>query len=195
MLSDWVRQRTRGLADPVTRWLCRTRVTPDFLTVLGFVFGVGVGFLLAFGQLRWGGVLLIAASLCDYFDGALARRLARTTKFGAFLDSVLDRFSEAAIFAGFILYFHVRGDGIYLILSYVAFVGSLLVSYARARAEGLDIECKVGFGTRFERMVILIVGLILAQPKATVAILAVLTSVTSLQRVYHVWRIARQGKE
>jgi CDP-diacylglycerol--glycerol-3-phosphate 3-phosphatidyltransferase len=140
------------------------------------------------------GILLIVAAIFDAIDGALARLLNRVTRFGAFLDSTMDRFSEAALFLGVLIHFYYgRGTATEVILCYVTIVGSLMVSYTRARAEGLGVSVRGGLLTRFERMVILIIGLLLNQLTVALWILAPLTNFTALQRVWLVWWATRDG--
>jgi CDP-diacylglycerol--glycerol-3-phosphate 3-phosphatidyltransferase len=137
-------------------------------------------------------MLLLAGSF-DMLDGALARVTSQQSTFGAFLDSLLDRYSEAAILLALIYQFTIRHDTLPVVLVYIAAVGSLLISYARARAEGLGIETKVGIAPRPERVIILGLGLLISEDTtiAALVILAVLTHVTAIQRLYDVWRQTR----
>ena len=192
MLTDIVRQWSRSIINPMARFVGRTGVSPDGVTLVGFVLMVGVGLLLARGYLQLAGAVLILAAIFDAIDGALARMLNRTSRFGAFLDSTMDRFSEAAIFLGILVHFHKQDSGTEVVLTYIAMVGSLMVSYTRARGEGIGVSIRGGFLTRFERMVILILGLILNQLSLALWILAPLTNFTALQRVWLTWR-ATQG--
>ena len=121
-------------------------------------------------------------------DGTLARLAGRRSRFGAFLDSTVDRLSEAAIYLGLLVHYTQQGGRQESFLIYATIVGSLMVSYARARAECIGIECKMGILTRFERAVVLVVGLILNQMLITLWIMAILSNFTALQRMYHVWR-------
>ena len=117
----------------------------------------------------------------------MARLAGRKSRFGAFLDSTVDRLSEAVIYLGLLVHYTQHGGRQESFLIYATIVGSLMVSYARARAEGLGIECKRGILTRFERVVVLVVGLILNQMLIALWILAILSNFTALQRIYHVW--------
>lgn len=191
MLSEWMRNHTRWLVTPVARFLSRTRISPNMLTLLGVLLNVAVGAVLATGRLRLGGFLVIIAGAFDALDGALARASGRTTRFGAFFDSVMDRFSEAAVFGGLLLHALQRGERTDVILIYAAIVGSLLVSYARARAEGIGVACKGGWFTRFERVTVLVIGLLLGQLRLALWVLAIFANLTALQRVYLVWRDTR----
>ena len=129
----------------------------------------------------------------DMLDGALARVTSRQSTFGAFLDSLLDRYSEATILLALIFVFTVRGATPQVLLVYAVAVGSILISYARARAEGLGVECKVGIAPRPERVLILGLGLLFNgfTALAALVVLAILTHVTAMQRLLHVWQQTR----
>lgn len=187
MLTDLVRKSMRWLLEPLARFIDRTGVSPNLLTVIGFVLMVGVAYVLATGHLQIGGVLIVVAGTFDALDGALARLAGRKSRFGAFLDSTMDRFSEAVIFLGLLVHYTQQGGQQESLLIYATIVGSLMVSYARARAEGIGIECKKGILTRFERVAVLVIGLILNQMLIALWILAILSNFTALQRIYHVW--------
>jgi CDP-diacylglycerol--glycerol-3-phosphate 3-phosphatidyltransferase len=145
--------------------------------------------VLATGQLLWGGLLLILAALFDTLDGALARHAGKTTVFGAFLDSVVDRFSESVTLVALIWYYSGQTDGrMAVILLAATLVGSLMVSYTRARAEAVNIECKEGFFQRTERIVVLILGLVTGWMLPVLWILAIFTNFTAVQRIYDVYR-------
>ncbi|HLJ69169.1 MAG TPA: CDP-alcohol phosphatidyltransferase family protein [Chloroflexota bacterium] len=164
-------------------------VSPNTITVVGFLLNVVTAGVLASGHLTIGGALLFLSGLFDMLDGALARIASAQSTFGAFLDSLLDRYSEAAILLALVYVFTVRGNTAAVLLVYAVAVGSILSSYARARAEGLGIDCKVGIAPRPERVLILGVGLLI-NPWTTIAalsVLAFLTHVTVLQRLRHVW--------
>ena len=189
MLSDVVRKYSRVFLEPLARFISRTGISPNVITVIGFLLMAGVAFVLARGYLVWGGLLIIAAALFDAIDGTLARMMGRTSRFGAFLDSTLDRFSEAIIFLGLFIYLIEQDQKIELILIYATVVGSMMVSYARARAEGIGVPLKDGLFTRFERIFILVVGLLFNQLTLALWVLAIFTNLTAIQRMYLVWRI------
>lgn len=182
-----IRERTRGLLTSIVRPLARAGVPPNLLTIVGFLAMVGVAWVLAHGYERWAGVLVIAVGLFDALDGALARSTGKTSTFGAFLDSTLDRFAEIALYLGLLYLF--RSDTLASVLVYLAITGSLMVSYTRARAEGLGLECKVGFFTRLERLGVLVLGLLLEQMLLALVVLAIFSNLTALQRMWHVWRV------
>lgn len=193
-LSDLARKRFGGLLEPVARLIGRTGVSPNVVTLIGAGLNLGVAWVLAQGHMRIGGFLVPLVSLFDALDGSLARLTARRSRFGAFLDSTMDRFSEAILYLG-LLFFYTRSDASReILLIYVTIVGSLMVSYARARAEGLGLDCKVGLLTRLERTIILTVALVLDQIPTALWVLAILTNFTALQRMYHVWE-ATHGEE
>ena len=183
----------RGLAEAVVRPLARAGISPNKLTVIGFVLNVVTAAVLAAGHLSTGGAFLFVSGLFDMLDGALARVSSSQSTFGAFLDSLLDRYSEAAILLAIVYVFTVRGEVLAVVLVYCVAVGSILSSYARARAEGLGVECKVGIAPRPERVLILGLGLLVntSTTIAALCLLAVLTHVTALQRLHHVWTQTR----
>ena len=189
MLTETVRKYSRVFLEPLARFISWTGLSPNFITLIGFVLMAGVAVVLAWGHLFWGGILIMAAALFDALDGTLARMMGRTSRFGAFLDSTLDRFSEAIIFLGLFIYFSGRDQNLELILIYATVVGSLMVSYARARAEGIGVPLKEGLFTRFERVLLLVVGLVFNQLTIVLWLLAIFSNLTAIQRMYLVWRI------
>jgi len=193
-LTDLARQRFGGVLEPVARVIGRMGISPNVVTLTGSLLNLGVAWVLAQGYLRVGGVLVPLVSLFDALDGTVARLMGKRSRFGAFLDSTMDRFSEAILYLGLLIYYTRLGARQEILLIYATIVGSLMVSYARARAEGLGLDCKVGLLTRLERIVILTVALILNQMTIALWVLAILTNFTALQRMYHVWR-ATHGED
>ena len=189
MLSELVRKHARVFLEPVARFISWTGLSPNVITIIGFVLMIGVAFVLAWGHFLVGGILITGVALFDAVDGTLARMMGRTSRFGAFLDSTLDRFSEAVIFLGLFIYFVGQNQSLELILIYATVVGSLMVSYARARAEGIGVPLKDGLFTRFERVFLLVIGLIFDQLTVTLWLLAIFSNLTAIQRMYLVWRI------
>ena len=189
MISKYGRGWIAAPLGQIAAWLERTGISPNALTLIGFFLTVVVAGVLATGQLLWGGLLLIFAALFDTLDGALARHAGKTSVFGAFLDSVLDRFSESVTLVDLIWYFSGQAEGrIPVILLAVTIVGSLMVSYTRARAEAVNIECKEGFFQRTERIIVLILGLVTGWMLPVLWILAIFTNFTAVQRIYDVYR-------
>jgi len=180
------------IIEPIARALAWLGIPPNVVTVTGFVLNIGVGVILALGHIRWGGVCIILAAIFDALDGTLARIVGRTSRFGAFLDSTMDRFSEAVIFLGLLTWYTRLGARREILLIYATIVGSLMVSYTRARAEGLGLDCKVGILTRMERTIVLTVGLLLNQVLIALWVMAILANFTALQRMIYVWRATRQ---
>lgn len=189
-LQEWGRRRARAVAE----WLRWTGLTPNMLTLIGLLLNCGVAAVLATGSLRVGGLLVLAAGLFDLLDGAMARVTDKITPFGSFLDSTLDRYSEVILFGGLLLYMLGTPDGrLGAILIYATISGSILVSYARAKAEALGYRLQVGLLARPERIIILAVGLMLARPLWSLWVLAIFTNVTAVQRIYHLWLTADQA--
>ena len=195
MLSDWVRNWTHGIRASAARMLGRLGVSPNALTVFGCLLNLPVMCVLATGHMQLGGILVAVASLFDSLDGALAREMGQGSVFGAFLDSVADRFSEGTVFLGLFLWYLRNGGQLELVLIYAAIFGSLMVSYARARAQGVGVECKEGLFTRFERVILLAIGLMVQQVRLALWAMAILTNVTAIQRIYHVWRVTGREKQ
>lgn len=188
MMSKYIRPY---FFDPMSRLAHRLHqmgVTPNAVSLAGFALTILSTVMLGMGILLWGGLVLWAASMFDMLDGALARYANQASKFGAFLDSTLDRYSESITFLGLAFYYSYQpGSQIELFLIFLTLIGSWMVSYTRARAEGLGIECKGGFLQRPERLTILIAGLILGFVQPALWILAVFTNVTAIQRIYEVY--------
>jgi len=184
----------RRLLEPIVTALAAAGATPTGVTLVGLALNVAAGVVIGYGHAVWGGVTLIVAGVCDALDGQLARRTGRTSRFGAFLDSTIDRIDETAVLAGIAAWF-LRGDrpsgDLMAIATLAALGGSIITSYARARAEGLGLECKVGVFERPERVVVTILGLLLGPRALTGAILLilVLSWFTVLQRIAHVRRV------
>lgn len=189
--TDWLRSVTKDLIGPVARFLGRLGLSPNALTILGCLLNIGVGIVIATGRFPLGGLLLIFASAFDAIDGTLARQMGQTTKFGAFLDSVLDRVSESATLLGIAWWYMGQPGRVEETLAYITIVGSLLVSYTRARAEGISVECKGGYFTRVERAIVIIAALVLGLTPWALGLLAVGTVVTTIWRIVHVYQASK----
>jgi len=190
--TEKVKIRSEPFLLPLVRALARVKIPPNAVSLLGFI-GIGLaGLVIALGHVGWGGVLLLIFGPLDAVDGLLARKTNQASTFGAFLDSTLDRYAEIALFLGLTYYFLKQGSFLGVILSFLTLTGSLMVSYARARAEGLGLSCKVGLFTRFERLLVLTVGLLTGFVIPVLAILSLLTHYTALQRILHVYRRSRK---
>ncbi len=192
MISSIVADRVRGRLQRVGELIARTRLSPNWLTVLGFLLNLGVALVIASGNLRLAGALTLLAGAFDMVDGAVARASQRVTRFGGFLDSTLDRYSEAALFGGLLVHVLRAGLGeVAVLLCYAAMVGSLMVSYARARAEAAGVSLTAGLFARPERIVVLALFLLLERPVPALWLLAIATNLTVLQRTYLMWRKSR----
>ncbi len=187
MFTDWLRKRFGKLAESAARFLGRLGLSPNTLTIIGCLLTVGVAVLIALGHLRLGGVLLIFTELFDFMDGSLARIQGQKTKYGSFLDSTLDRVSDSAVLIALAWYYLGQGHQTAVLLTMVAIFGSMMVSYTRARAEIIQVECKVGLLTRVERSIILIAGLVINLVVPALWVLAVGTVATALHRMVYVY--------
>ena len=164
-------------------------ITPNMLTIAGFILNCIVAAIIASGRGQLGGVLLLFASAFDMLDGAVARSTGKTSKFGGFFDSTVDRYSEIIVYIGLLWYILGTDDwkwGAMLVL--LSATGAVMVSYARARAEAAGWKASVGILARPERVVVLSVGLIIDRPMWALIILAVATNLTAVIRMAHVWR-------
>jgi CDP-diacylglycerol--glycerol-3-phosphate 3-phosphatidyltransferase len=193
MFPKWLKTGFVNLFNPVINFFVWTRIKPNWLTTAGFVFGIGSGVLFAADHFFWGGIVALLSGICDAIDGTLARRSGSVTKFGQFYDSVLDRYSELAMFIGLSYFYSHRAMWLQTILTDLAIAGSLIVSYARARAEGLGEDCKVGIMERPERIAVIITGTVFTGIfdrhwifTAVLWVLAIFTNVTAVQRILHI---------
>jgi len=187
-----ISDRLHHLAEPVAQVIAKTRVPPNAVTLFGFALNIGIACLLAIGHLFLSGFLVLFAGTFDLLDGALARVTGRSTRFGALLDSTIDRYSEAVLLLGLLVYFARQNASLEMILVFATIVGSMLISYIRARAEGLGLDAEVGIMRRTVRIVTLAIGLMLSpiEPALLVALwgLAILTNLTAVHRLIYVWR-------
>lgn len=184
--TDRLRKIFKGILDPIGNFLNRTGLTPNAITLLGLA-GTTVGaYILATGKMTTGAFILLASVLVDAFDGTMARLRGEPSDFGAFVDSVSDRYAEFITFGGLLYYFVSQNDFPGVIATFAATAGSVLVSYVKARAEGLGFTAKVGILTRVERYLVLIPLLVFNQPFIAVCIIAVLGNITAFQRILFV---------
>ncbi|MCI0888155.1 MAG: CDP-alcohol phosphatidyltransferase family protein [Chloroflexi bacterium] len=183
----------RFVVEPPARLLLALHIHPNAITAAGFAVAVGAAYLLAEGLLWQGGIVMLAGAALDMYDGAVARLGGKESTFGAMLDSVLDRLGEIVVLFG-LLVFYVRGaDDVGAYLAFGALAASLMVSYLRARSEGLGVPGDVGLMGRPERIVVLGAGLLLGYPAWALGIIAALGSLTVVQRAVHVWRAGRRA--
>jgi CDP-diacylglycerol--glycerol-3-phosphate 3-phosphatidyltransferase len=181
-----LRELVKTPLDMISGFLLKLGLTADLVTLFGLAGQFGAAVLIANGRFTAAGLVVLLLAPLDAVDGAMARKAGITSKFGAFLDSVTDRYEELALLGGLIYYYAQQGNTLGVMLSFVAVAGSVLVSYTRARAEGLGFNGKVGILSRVERAIVLIVGLLIGKPIYSVGIIAILANITALQRVFSV---------
>ena len=186
-ITDQARNLAGKILDPFCQILAYTKVSPDILSIIGFLFAIAACITIALGYIVYGGGLVILSGAFDAFDGAFARKFGLETRFGAYFDSFIDRYSEAAMLFGIRYYATIEDQQILILLTFIAFAGSIMVSYSRARAEGLGIPCEVGPGDRAARFIVLILMLLTNQLFIGLAFLAILSNMTALLRLYHVY--------
>lgn len=195
-LSNTMRELTGGLLGRLGMAIHRLGIHPDAVTVFGLILVALGAVLIAQGQMQQGAIVLLLALPFDALDGAVARAMQRTGKFGAMLDSTLDRYADGFIFAALSYHFAVHDRFNMMLLAQAALIGSLLVSYIRGRAGGLQVNCEVGFFTRMERIVVILVMLIIpVLLDWGVLLLAIGANVTALQRLLHVYQSLKNRGE
>jgi CDP-diacylglycerol--glycerol-3-phosphate 3-phosphatidyltransferase len=189
--TDQMRVRFKGFLDPIGAFLNRIGLMPNTMTILGLI-GNSIGaILLSQGQMIYGGLIILAMGPVDALDGTMARLRGEPSEFGAFVDSVTDRYSELVIFGGLIIFYVQQGNWLAVLATYMAASGSVLVSYVRARASSLGYETKIGILTRMERYLVLAPTLVFNIPLVGIWVIAVLANITALQRI---WDIRRQTR-
>jgi CDP-diacylglycerol--glycerol-3-phosphate 3-phosphatidyltransferase len=199
---SWTRafgEGCRVLLTAIVRRLALARVNPNVLTFLGLVINIIAAFFFGYANAEnqarmffYGGLVVIGAGFMDLVDGRVARATNRVTRFGAFFDSVVDRYSDVALFFGLLVYYARANRFFYLVLTAVVMVGAVMVSYTRARAESLIGSCKVGFMERPERLVLVIIGALFNRMAPVLWVIAVLSNVTVAHRIYYTWQRTNQ---
>ena len=190
--TDYLRLWFKWVLDPLGKFFIRLGFTPNMVTMLGLVGNTVGAFFLARGDLLTGGILVAVMTPIDALDGTMARLRGEASDWGAYVDSVSDRYSELIIYAGLLYHFLMQGDVNGGMLTFSAAAGSVLVSYVKARAEGLGYEAKVGLLTRAERYLVLAPSLIFNFVYIGLGILAVFANFTALQRIWHVRKHAHK---
>ena len=197
MATTWTSAFGRAcgvLLDQIVRLLALARINPNFLTFLGLVVNIGAAFLFGYANVdnqarmfRYAGLVIIGSGFFDLVDGRVARASNRVSRFGAFFDSVVDRYSDATQFLGLLVYY-ARGDRfLYVVLAAVVMISTIMVSYTRARAESLIDTCKVGFMERPERLVLVIIGALFNRMAPVLWIIGVLSTITVVHRIQYTW--------
>ncbi len=184
----------RWFEEPASAALDKLGFTPNLATLTGTAVSIGAGAAAADGRFVLAGILVLVGATFDMLDGGIARRTGQVSDRGALLDSVMDRVSEGALLLGLLIFYTRRAnfDQTLIILAFVAFAGSMMVSYVRARAEGLGMKGTAGFATRPERVVVITVTLLISQPDWGLWVLAVATPLSALYRFWAEWRSADQ---
>lgn len=195
LIPDWLKNWYVGSLNPIVRFSTACNIHPNFFTTISFLISLWAAQVLASGHLRWGGILILVSGTFDIIDGAVARASKRVTKFGALYDSTLDRYAELAVFFGILGYFINTGYSDFTLIVMpiaLAICGSFMVSYVRARAEGLGYECKIGMMQRPERIVLLGFGAIFHDRILMIFIIliAVLSNLTAIQRILYIWKLS-----
>ncbi len=185
-----MRRRFKGVLDAFGGFFLRLGIHPNAMTLTGVVGNAVAAWLLARGHIVLGGLVVLAMGACDALDGTMARLRGSSTAWGAFLDSVADRYSELLLYGGLAYYYSQQGRQDALLLTYAAAAGSVLVSYTRARGEALGWQLKIGVLTRFERYLVLAPSLVLDVPLVGVALIALGANLTALQRIWAAYRLA-----
>ena len=184
MIGEWIRKQTANVFQSVAQVVVRAGISANAVTLTGLALTMIAGYLIAIGQHLAAGAMLCLGGLLDGLDGSVARISGEQSPFGAFLDSIIDRFSESAAFFGALFYFLSVESRLGIVVTFLAMVGSLLVSYARARAEGLGLTMREGVLTRLERVAVLVIGLLLGYLMVAISIIALLSICTVFQRIY-----------
>jgi phosphatidylglycerophosphate synthase len=193
MVTRKIGEALRWVLYKIVNALAATGVEPNFLTFLGFLINIVAATLFARGNFPAAGGVMILAGLFDMVDGRVARAQGRVTKFGGYFDSVIDRYSDVSLYFGLLIYYANVSRFRYAILVGVAMAGSVMVSYARARAESLIPECKAGFWERPERVVLLILGALSNKMAPALWLLAIGPNITVVHRIVHTWRETKAG--
>src|SRR6202171_3426478 len=193
-LTGGIGTGSKWLLDKIVGVIAATGINPNLLTFLGLVVNFGAAAFFAVGRFFVGALIIILADFVDILDGQVARRQNRVTAFGAFYDSALDRYAHMALYMVLLVYYSVTGRTPYVVLAAVATAGSVMVSYARARAESLIPLCKVGFMERPERIVLLIIGGLCNRMGAVLWVIAVVSTITVIHRIVYTWQETRAGR-
>lgn len=189
-----------AMINRIVRWLALSRIHPNALTAIGLVINIWAAWLFARAgsvpdprvDFRWAGLVVIGAGLFDMVDGRVARATSQVTRFGGFFDSVVDRYSDLALYMGLLVYYASINRFFYIVLTAIVMTGSVMVSYTRARAENAIPKCKVGFLERPERVVLIIIGALFDRMAPVLWVIAVFSNLTVIHRMIYTWQEARR---
>ena len=180
-----------AIINRIVRWLALSKIHPNVLTFIGLLINIYAAWLFAQGSFRWAGLVVIGAGVFDMVDGRVARATSQVTRFGGFFDSVLDRYSDLALYMGLLVYYASINRFFYIVLTAIVMTGSVMVSYSRARAENSIPKCKVGFLERPERVVLIIIGALFLRMAQVLWVIAVLSNLTVVHRMIYTYREAK----
>jgi CDP-diacylglycerol---glycerol-3-phosphate 3-phosphatidyltransferase len=195
MLSQLIGKVCKAILDRIVAGVAALRVDPNALTFIGFLITLAAAVSLGRGRFFQAGLIIILAGIFDMLDGRVARTTNSVTRFGAFFDSVLDRYSDIAIFLGLMIHYSKAQRTVYMILSGIVLMGAVMTSYTRARAESLIPLCKVGFMERPERLVLMIIGTLTNRMAPVLWVMAFFSNLTVLHRIAYTWREASRLEE
>lgn len=197
LLPEFVKNSYQGLLMPLIRVFVKLRIHPNHFTVLGLLITSVAAVFLGKGYLLVGGILVLVGGTCDIIDGKVARATGYASRFGALFDSTLDRYSEVVAFFGVGFYFVAKEMYLSSIATFIALGGSMMVSYVRARSEGLGYDCKVGLMQRPERVVAIGFGAIFGENflVGAMTLIAALANFTAIQRIWAIWNLEKKSKE
>src|ERR1017187_5643812 len=194
MITRLIGTCSRWLLDKIVGALAATGINPNVLTFIGLIVNFWAAAMFATGLFKVAAIVIFFAGFLDMLDGQVARRQNRVTAFGAFYDSTLDRYADMALYMGLLVYYSVSGRTPYVVLAAVATAGSVMVSYAPARAESLIPLCKVGFMERPDRLVLLIIGGLFNRMGAVLWVIAVISTITVIHRIVYTWQETKAGR-
>ena len=185
-LEAFLRKFFKGIIDPIAGFFLKIGMNPNMITAIGFMLAVVSGYFAATGRFLISGLILLVGAPLDVIDGSMARQQGEPTKFGGFIDSVTDRYSELVVLLGLLFYYFQQQNLTACLLVFIAAAGSLMVSYSKARAESLGFSAKVGLLTRVERMIVMVICLIIQLPVIALWTIAIGANITAIQRILFV---------
>ncbi len=192
MITGKIGDTLGRVLDAIVRGFAASGINPNFLTFIGFGINLLAAYLFAYGYFHWAGATIILAGIFDMADGRVARLEGRVTPFGSFYDSVMDRYSDLCLLIGLLIYYGRINRFLYVSLVAVAMIGSVMVSYSRARAENVIPSCKVGFLERPERVVLIIIGALFDRMAPVLWLIALLSNVTVIHRILYTRQVTRK---
>lgn len=192
MITHEIGKAGNRAVEGIVHGFAASRINPNVLTFIGMAINGAAAYLFAYGFFGWAGATVILAGIFDLTDGRVARYTGRVTPFGGFFDSVMDRYSDLVLLIGLLVFYGRVNRFTYVTLVAVAMIGSVMVSYARARAENSIPSCKVGFLERPERVVLIIIGALSGRMEPVLWVIAVLSNLTVIHRMVHTWQETRR---